>query len=456
MIAGNYFTIPQDIKAGAKILFAAFPGDGHFNPLTGLAVHLKNQGYDVRFYTASAYRDKVERMKIPYYPFVRARELDVDKIDETFPDTKNHKSKVAKLNHDIINVFIKQGPEYYNDLIEVRQKFPFELLVADILFTGIPFVRDLMKVPVIGVGIVPVTSTSRDLPPSGMGMTPSYSFLGNIKQGFLRWTAKNILFATSNKVMKEVLGSYGIEVKADNVFDLMTTKCNLILQTGTPGFEYKRSDLDPKYKFVGPLLPYTTKKATERWYNEKLSEYKKIVLVTQGTVEKDNSKLLVPTLEALTNSDYLVVVTTGGSKTEELRKQYNSPNVIIEDYIPFDDIMPYADVYVTNGGMGGVQLSIQNKLPMVTAGVHEGKNEICARVGYFKLGVNLKTERPTPEQIRKSVDEVVTHETYRKNVITLSEEFKQYNTMKLAQDYIEQFLPKQVVRQKVSPEASIY
>ena len=442
------------LRPDAKILFAAFPGDGHFNPLTGLAVHLKNQGYDVRFYTSTVYREKVQKMDIPFFPFVRARELDVDKIDETFPDRKHHKSQVAKLNHDIINVFIKQGPEYYADLQEVRKSFAFDVLIADILFTGIPFVADLMKIPVIGVGIVPITQNSKDLPPAGMGMTPSYSVFGKLKQGTLRWTAKNVLFAKSNKVMKEVLGSYGISINADNVFDLMPAKCNLVLQTGTPGFEYKRRDLDPKYKFVGPLLPYSSKKATTRWYNEKLSVFKKIVLVTQGTVEKDSSKLLVPTLEAFRNTDHLVVVTTGGSDTDKLRKQYAAPNVIIEDYISFADIMPYADVYVTNGGMGGVQLSIENNLPMVTAGVHEGKNEICARVGYFNLGINLKTERPTPEQIRKSVEQIIANDMYRKNVTALSKEFSRYDPLELCEHYVQQVLPTLVQKRKM--EEAIY
>jgi hypothetical protein len=40
-----------------------------------------------------------------------------------------------------------------------------------------------------------------------------------------------------------------------------------------------------------------------------------------------------------------------------------------------------------------------------TLGVHEGKNEIAARIGYFKLGINLKTGTPTATQIRKSVEE---------------------------------------------------
>jgi hypothetical protein len=32
-----------------KILFANIPADGHFNPLTPLAVHLQSLGHDVRW-----------------------------------------------------------------------------------------------------------------------------------------------------------------------------------------------------------------------------------------------------------------------------------------------------------------------------------------------------------------------------------------------------------------------
>ncbi len=38
--------VNEKLKQGAKILFASFPADGHFNPLTGLAFHLNEQGYD--------------------------------------------------------------------------------------------------------------------------------------------------------------------------------------------------------------------------------------------------------------------------------------------------------------------------------------------------------------------------------------------------------------------------
>jgi UDP:flavonoid glycosyltransferase YjiC (YdhE family) len=163
-------------------------------------------------------------------------------------------------------------------------------------------------------------------------------------------------------------------------------------------------------------------------------------LVTQDTAEKDSTKLFEPTLEALINSEYLVVVATGGSDTDKLRQQYAAPNIIIEDFIPFADIMPYADVYVTNGGMSGMLLSIENKLPIVAAGIQEGKNEVGATVSYFNLGVNLKTERPAPEQIRKSVDEVTSHLIYHNNVEALSREVAQYNPLELSTQYIQQLL----------------
>jgi hypothetical protein len=59
-------------------------------------------------------------------------------------------------------------------------------------------------------------------------------------------------------------------------------------------------------------------------------------------VEKDVTKLLVPSLEAFKNSDTVVICTTGGSQTKELQAAYPHRNLIIDDVIPFNEVMPYA------------------------------------------------------------------------------------------------------------------
>src|SRR5690606_29541039 len=108
-----------------------------------------------------------------------------------------------------------------------------------------------------------------------------------------------------------------------------------------------------------------------------------------------------------------------------------SDNIIIEDFIPFDDVMPYIDCFVTNGGYGGTLLSIHNQVPMVAAGINEGKIEVCSRIGYFQYGINLATETPAIQDIRKAVEDVFNNDQYKSNIVTLHEEFAKYNALEL-------------------------
>jgi len=241
-------------------------------------------------------------------------------------------------------------------------------------------------------------------------------------------------------------------VSADHhfIFDILSLKADLILQAGTPGLEYERSDMNARIRFVGALQPYARQGVEgNNWYDNRLRRFDKTVLVTQGTVEKDVEKLLVPVLEAMKNSDTLVICTTGGSKTKELRARFPQENLIIEDFIPFAEVMPYCDAYITNGGYGGVMQGVCNKLPLLVAGVDEGKNEICARIGYFKYGINLKTQNPTAEQVRKGLNQLLSDSSYRENINRLSREFENYDTLKLCSGYIAQ------VAGRVRPSATI-
>ena len=421
--------------AGKKILFANFPADGHFNPLTSLAVHLKKIGCDVRWYTSATYTEKLKKLQIHHYPFVKAVDVSNNDFDKAFPERTKCKTQISKLKFDIVHAFILRGPEYYEDIVNIHRDFQFDLMVADVAFTGIVFVKELMKIPVIAIGVLPLTENSKDLPPAGLGMAPSYTLFGKIKQALLRGITNRFVFRGPNKVMHALLDKYGVAHNGESIFDLAVKKTDLLLQSGTPSFEYFRSDLSRNIRFIGPLLPYSENKNQKQWYDPRLNDYTKVVLVTQGTVEKDINKILVPTLEAFKDSDTLVVATTGGNGTASLKQKYPQQNLVIEDFIPFADIMPYADVYVTNGGYGGVMLSIENKLPMVTAGVHEGKNEINARVGFFNLGINLKTETPAPVQVRKAVEKVIQDNLFNNSVAKLSGEFNRYDPVSLFVKY---------------------
>jgi MGT family glycosyltransferase len=419
-----------------KILFANIPGQGHFNPLTGLAVYLKDQGHDVRWYAGTIHHKKLKELSIPFFSFVKAMDIDPGKLDETFTVRAAITNPVKKLKFDLRNVFILRAPEFYQDIQEIQKEFPFDLLVCDISFTAFPLVKVLMKKHVFSVGIFPVMETSKDLPPYGLAMQPSSSALGKLKQNFFKFLADKVLFKESHDHYRSILQEYGI-ASVKNIFDTAYEASTLVLQNGTPGFEYKRTDLGKNIRFMGPLFPHSAERgSTNLSFQGQLKKYKKVILVTQGTVEKDVRKLIIPAIEAFKNSEYLLVVTTGGGETAELKKRYQYENIIIEDFIPFDTIMPHCDAYITNGGFGGVMYGIKNKLPLVVAGIHEGKNEINARVGYLKLGIDLKTETPSAKLIRSAVDKVLNDSTYKMNVDALSKEFAQYAPGLLFEKYM--------------------
>ncbi|MBC7904687.1 MAG: glycosyltransferase [Gemmatimonadaceae bacterium] len=421
------------LQPGTRILFANFPAEGHFNPLTGLAVHLKEAGYDVRWYTSNSFASRIMKMQIKHYPFKAAK--DVNGMDELLVSRKRKKTLIGKMKYDLIHGFILRAPEYFEDISDIYKTFPFDILIADCAFTAIPFVADKLRVPVISIGVLPLIASSRDLAPVGLGMTPSYTRGGKLKQQLLRWLCSQIILKGPNRIMRKLLDQYYISHENDNVFDLIVSKSTLLLQSGTPGFEYDRSDMPENVRFIGPLLP-VDKKKSELWFNEKLLHYSRMVFVTQGTVETDVEKLIVPALEAFRNSGVLVIVVTGGSSTASLRKRFPQDNFVIEDFIPYADVMPYADAYISNGGYGGVMLGVHHRLPMVVAGTYEGKNEINARVGFFKIGINLGTERPSSTSIRNAVEKLIIDPSFRNNLERLKAEFGEYNPGELCEGHV--------------------
>jgi len=424
--------------AGKKILFACVPTDGHFNPLTGLAKYLKSVGCDVRWYASGIYADQLERLDIPYCPYVKALDINGNNIHERVPELKN----AAGLQKGLLyqkHLFAGRALEYFEDMKNIYESFPFDLVICDNLYTPIPLVRYEMRIPVVAVGVIPLAADSIDTAPYGTALPPAENeqmrtqYAGMYQQR-LETNKEHITMFTS------ILDRFKIPYRPASLPDILIRASDLYIQIGTPEFEYDRSDLGSNVRFAGALMPYAAVKTRAPWTDERLKQYQKIVLVTQGTIESDVTKLLEPTLRAFENTEVLVIATTGGNGTDQLRAKFTAENLIITDFIPFDDVMPYASVYITNGGYSGVMLSIKHQLPMVAAGQYELKNEICARLGYFKYGIDLKTEKPAEEAIYLAASEIIANPEYKINVARLSAQFKRYNANELCEKYITELI----------------
>ena len=124
---------------------------------------------------------------------------------------------------------------------------------------------------------------------------------------------------------------------------------------------------------------------------------------------------------ALAGEDVTVVVSTGGRPLSALPPL--PANARAAAYLPYAVLLPRTSVLVTNGGYGGVQQAVGHGIPVVVAGQTEDKVEVSARVGWSGAGINLKTNRPTPEAVRLAVRSVLADPTFRARAQELAARF---------------------------------
>src|SRR5664279_4413742 len=121
----------HDSEAAMRILFASMPFDGHFLPMTGLALQLQQLGHEVRFYAGPSFADRLERLRIPHVPFSRAVEINGQNLAEHFPDIVKLKGP-KRIAFDARNIFFANIPAHYQDIVVLHRDFPFEVLVHDL------------------------------------------------------------------------------------------------------------------------------------------------------------------------------------------------------------------------------------------------------------------------------------------------------------------------------------
>jgi UDP:flavonoid glycosyltransferase YjiC (YdhE family) len=90
-----------------------------------------------------------------------------------------------------------------------------------------------------------------------------------------------------------------------------------------------------------------------------------------------------------------------------------------------------------NGGYGGVTIALANGVPVVSGGTTEDKAEVGGRVADRGVG-NLKTSRPTVEQLRTAIFSILRDPSYRMRAAEIQRDFAGHDGPAEAADLLEQ------------------
>lgn len=419
----------------STFLLCATPVHGHVTPVLGIGRFLAARDHRVVLVTGSRFADQAKDAGLEFRSLGGIADFDDRDVDAYLPDRNNYKG-IARAQYDIQTIFITPIPDQFAAVTAVIDEVRPDALLVDGAFAGVTplLFGDAPRPPIVAVGVTPLSQSSADVAPFGMGLPPAPGVLGRLRNRTLGFVANRVIFRDTHRLAARILGDLGVRDVPGSVMDV-SRSFDRFLQLTPAELEYPRSDLGATTRFVGPVPPTPGDTPLPPWWSD-LDGSRRIVHVTQGTIDNsDLTRLIGPTIAALGSSENdapLVVVTLGGGGAGDVADLGTlPPNVRVAEYLPYDELLPLCDVVITNGGFGGVLQTLREGVPLVVAGDTEDKPEVAARIAWAGVGVDLKTGTPTPEAISAGVARVLGDGTFRARAGQMADAIARLDTLEL-------------------------
>ncbi|KAK1986940.1 hypothetical protein LZ30DRAFT_581044 [Colletotrichum cereale] len=436
-------TAERPTKRSPLILISAFPGEGHTNPLLAIASYLVKKCYEVVFISSPNFRHKVEEAGAEWIhtddPLNEELFRTLAAAAASLPlGPERFAVQFKTVFMDTLHLRVQRTTEVLT-LLKARDPSRQIIFIEDVLNWsflpfkyGLPLPQGFTEIPrSIGIGVAALMIESRDTGPVPYGLPPDSSHSGRLRNAVLQELVEKGPMKPMIDSWQEAMEKMGCtNTPNTRLFRCGYTAHDVTLQLCSASLEYPISDLPPSVEFIS-VLPRKAPSPDYRyptWWSEvertqQDNKYRHVVFVSQGTVNSDYSNLVLPTIKAFANRQDVLVVAALGTRGARLPADVAvPPNARVLDYMPYDTILEYSDVFVSNAGYGALTHAVRNGVPVVLAGESEEKIEVTMRAVYAGLGVSLATQRPTAEQVREGVEEVLRDTKYRKAALKLKSE----------------------------------
>ena len=398
----------------SSIILAAVPAHGHVTPLLAVASGFVERGDDVRFITGASFADRVAATGAKHIALPPEADFgagfDMDALAAMYPERARLKGMRAAA-FDIEHIFAKPAKLQYEAIMRAHSAQPADAVLAEQNFFGGALLLTHprpARPAVVVCSVIPLVMPSADTAPFGMGLPPARLF--NRQRNAILAALNRRVWAGADHTLDQLHRAVHGQALPGQIVNWLGW-ADAVVQFTVPSFEYPRSDAPASLHFAGPLSCTSSQAPLPEWWGD-LDGSRPVIHVTQGTAANtDYAQVIGPTLEGLAGEDVLIAVATGGRPVETLPPL--PANARAAEFLPYDDFLPRTDVFVTNGGYGGVQYALRYGLPIVATGGKEDKPEVGARVAWSGTGLQLRTERPTPKALRRAILTVLREPRYR-------------------------------------------
>ncbi|HET8842652.1 MAG TPA: macrolide family glycosyltransferase, partial [Ktedonobacteraceae bacterium] len=355
----------------AKYVFINIPSHSHVNSTLPIVQELVQRGEDVVYYLTDEFRATVEATGATF----RRYESKIEQINRAAAAAGKPVGLPMYMAEEALYVI----PQI---LESIREEQP-DCIIYEILCLSGRIVAELLGVVAVTFRII-------------------LAFDQRLTQVFLTNTSKDprgqVAFQES---MDQLSKTYNIQ--PFNLLSIFVHEEPLNLVTVPRAMQVSGDTFGEQFCFVGSAIGARKEQAS--FPLEKL-EGQPVLYISHGTVYNDRADFFNLCLQAFANTSWKVVMSIG-NRVDPQQLGDIPENFLVYPYVPQLEILKYAKLCITHGGMATIIESFSQGVPLIV--IPQATSDVMVnarRVEELGLGIMFHEKTLTSEQLRAGAEQV--------------------------------------------------
>ncbi|WP_238860964.1 MULTISPECIES: macrolide family glycosyltransferase [unclassified Clostridium] len=398
----------------SKALFVNMLGHGHVNPTIGIVRELINRGEDVTYIAGEEFRDKIEKTGAKFIGHKNLFDL-----SSLITSSLNLETNEKLLN--ALNTF----KEIIEEIFKLDEKFDYIIYDSSFVLGG--EVGRVLNIPTISSSSI--FAINEKIIKSLLDLPISQKF--KLKMEGAKPKIKEIL-SSHNYVdfVNELQEKYNI--KFPSMVDRSGKKGMLNIVYTSKYFQPYSESFDESYKFIGSSV-IDRKESID--FDLSNDEDKKVIYISLGTIFNNSIEFYECCFKAFCNMNVKVIMSVGRKIDISIFKNIPS-NFIVRNYVPQLEVLKYADVFITHGGMNSTNEGLYFNIPLILIPQSVDQPFVANRVAELGAGIVIEKNRITPEALNKCVAEILSDDNFKINSEKIGESLREAGGYKVGVDEI--------------------